>query len=209
MKFWIGQKNLRILNCNCLMVKTLLQLNNSYFSKIVLESSGKVHYSSLGLQHKPENLDISTFWFTKQLDNPNTYKESRKNQRVAACFRCGICGVKDTNIKCLCYRMVEALEYLQLLGMRYGETKMQSLKEFKSKRKLDCSPAFLLNLNTSANFRTRYFRDLRSRAPATPKIKFFVKLVNRWKPLTNATKSFILDIEMVLDTSSVLFQNAF
>ena len=31
-------------------------------------------------------------------------------------------------------------------------------------------------------------------------MEFFVTLVNDWKPLTNATKSFILDVAGVLDT---------
>ena len=41
-----------------------------------------------------------------------------------------------------------------------------------------------------------------SKTPATPKTEFFVTLVDGWKPQTNnATKTFILDIVMVLDMS--------
>ena len=44
-------------------------------------------------------------------------------------------------------------------------------------------------------------------SPLTPGTKFFVKSVKSWKLLTNATKSPILDVAMVLDTS--LLQNTF
>ena len=39
-----------------------------------------------------------------------------------------------------------------------------------------------------------------SQTLATAKMEFFVALVNGWKPLTNVTKSSILDITGVLDT---------
>ena len=37
--------------------------------------------------------------------------------------------------------------------------------------------------------------------PATSNMEIYVTLVNGWKPLTNVTKSFILDVAGVLDTA--------
>ena len=39
------------------------------------------------------------------------------------------------------------------------------------------------------------------KTPATPEMKFFVTLIDRWRLQISATKSFIVDVAMVLDTS--------
>ena len=54
------------------------------------------------------------------------------------------------------------------------------------------------NLITCLDFRTSSRGG--SKTLATPKIKFSVTFVDGRKPQTNATKSFILDFAMVLDT---------
>ena len=57
-------ENLPMLNRICLQVKILLQINNSYFSKMVLENSGNKS-SVLGLQYEPYNLDVNKVCFVK------------------------------------------------------------------------------------------------------------------------------------------------
>ena len=52
------------MNCICLIVKGLLQINKCHFSKIVLEKSRNKN-SVLGLQYKPENFDVSKVCFAK------------------------------------------------------------------------------------------------------------------------------------------------
>ena len=37
-----------------------------------------------------------------------------------------------------------------------------------------------------------------SKTPVTPKMEFFVTLVDGWRPQTSATKGFVLDVAMVL-----------
>ena len=39
------------------------------------------------------------------------------------------------------------------------------------------------------------------KTPATPKMEFFVALIDGWRPQTNGTKSFILDVAMDLGTA--------
>ena len=48
------------------------------------------------------------------------HEKSTKNQSVAEWYRCDKCGAMD-NVECLCCHKVEAMEYSELLGMRYGD----------------------------------------------------------------------------------------
>ena len=51
------------------------------------------------------------------------HEESRTNQSFTEWYECSNkCGVMDTNIECLYFHKVEALENFKLLGIRYGET---------------------------------------------------------------------------------------
>ena len=43
-------------------------------------------------------------------------------KRITKCRRCSKCEVLDTNVECLSYREVEAVEYFKLSGMTYGDT---------------------------------------------------------------------------------------
>ena len=52
---------------------------------------------------------------------PNTHEKSTKKHSVTECYRCNKCGAMDKNVECLCYHEVEAVEYFELLNMRYGD----------------------------------------------------------------------------------------
>ena len=38
-----------------------------------------------------------------------------------AWYRCDKCGLMDKNVECMCSHKVEAVEYFELLDMRYGD----------------------------------------------------------------------------------------
>ena len=48
-------------------------------------------------------------------------KNKKKNKGVTDWYRCGKCGAMDKNVEWLRCNEVEAVEYLELLGMRYGD----------------------------------------------------------------------------------------
>ena len=76
-------------------------------------------------------------------------------------------------------------------------------------RPLKIVPAFL-RLSAEIRLRQRMvLKDTRggSRIAATSKMEHFVIIVNGWKQLTNITKSFILDVEAVLDPLLVKLNN--
>ena len=37
-------------------------------------------------------------------------------------YGCVKCGAVETNVECLCGHEIEALEYFELLGLRYSDT---------------------------------------------------------------------------------------
>ena len=90
----------------------------------------------------------------------------------------------------------EALGYFQwsiwdsMIGMRLSkELVQQSCKLY-----LTWTPAQILEHNRTSSIAG-------SKTPVTPKMEIFVTWVDGWRPQTNFTKSFILDVAMVLDTS--------
>ena len=52
---------------------------------------------------------------------PNRHEKSTKNQSVTEWYRYGKCGTIDRNVECSCCHEVEAVEYFELLGMKYGD----------------------------------------------------------------------------------------
>ena len=54
---------------------------------------------------------------------PGTHEKSTKNQSVTEWYRCSKCGAIDKNLERLCWHEMEAVEYFELLGMRYGDMK--------------------------------------------------------------------------------------
>ena len=74
----------------------------------------------------------------------------------------------------------------------------------------DCNPETLFNLNTSTNNliwtqSTLHCSKDGPKTPATPAMESFVALVIGWKMLINATKSYILDVVMEIDTLLCFF----
>ena len=57
----------------------------------------------------------------RETDFPNTHEKSTKSQRVSEWCRCSKCGKKKKNVECLYCHEVEAVEYFELLDMRYGD----------------------------------------------------------------------------------------
>ena len=51
--------------------------------------------------------------FNEKQDTFNTREKSRKSHSVTEWCRCEKCGVMDTNVKCLSFGEVKALEYFQ------------------------------------------------------------------------------------------------
>ena len=47
--------------------------------------------------------------------------KNKKTHSVTEWYRCGKCGAMDKNVEYLCCGEAEAMEYLELLGMRYGD----------------------------------------------------------------------------------------
>ena len=110
-------------------------------------------------------------------------KNQEKNQSVTEWYRCGKCGVTDTNIECLCYRQVEAVEYLKLSNVRQGNTSAVTgrklnlpVEQFVFSNVADYSPTTLLNLSTCTIFRaqngvfceTSYLKPLRNAKKELP-----------------------------------------
>ena len=52
---------------------------------------------------------------------PITHEKLTKNQSVTEWYRCGKGEAIDKYLDCLCCHEVEAVEYFELLGMRYGD----------------------------------------------------------------------------------------
>ena len=50
------------------------------------------------------------------------HDKSIKNQSVTEWYRCSKCEAMDKNVECWCCHEVEAVEYFELLSMRYGDT---------------------------------------------------------------------------------------
>ena len=78
----------------------LPQINNNYFSKLVL----------VGFQHKPVSLDVNKVCFDEEHDIPNTREKSSKSQSVTEWYKCRKFGVKDTNVECLSCGEIRALD---------------------------------------------------------------------------------------------------
>ena len=67
------------------------------------------------------SLDVNKACFDEEQDIPNKREKSRKSQSVTEWFRCGKCGVMDTNVQSLSCSEVEALGYFQLSDIRYDD----------------------------------------------------------------------------------------
>ena len=52
---------------------------------------------------------------------PDTHENSTKNQSVTEWYWCGRSGAMDKNVDCLPCQKVEAIEYFELLDVRYGD----------------------------------------------------------------------------------------
>ena len=50
-----------------------------------------------------------------------THEKSTKNQNLTEWYRCGKYEAMNKNVECSCYDKVEAVEYFELLGMRYSD----------------------------------------------------------------------------------------
>ena len=48
-------------------------------------------------------------------------EKSTKNQNLTEWYRCGKYEVMNKNVECSCCDKVEAVEYFELLGMRYSD----------------------------------------------------------------------------------------
>ena len=72
----------------------------------------------IGFQYEPVGLDVNEICCDVEQDMP---EKLRKIQKVNEWCRCGKCGVMDTNVVCLSCGKVEALEYFQLLDIRYDD----------------------------------------------------------------------------------------
>ena len=94
------------------------------------------------------SLDLNKIGFEEELDILNMHEKSRKSQSITESGRCGKWDVMHINVECLTCCKVEALGYFQLSDMRYNDRNVV-MKGYNS-------PATLLNLNTSTNFRTCY-----------------------------------------------------
>ena len=70
---FLGQKK----TCICNIVKVLSQINNSYFSKLVLENRSKNVKCWVS-----KYLDVSNVDFAEELDIDNAHEESRKHKSV-------------------------------------------------------------------------------------------------------------------------------
>ena len=70
---FLGEKKTFI----CNIVKVLSQINNSYFSKLVLENSSKNVQCWVS-----KYLDVSNVDFAEELDIDNAHEESRKHKSV-------------------------------------------------------------------------------------------------------------------------------
>ena len=57
----------------------LLQINSTYFSKMVL----------VGFQYEPVSLDVNRVCFEEEQDTPNTPEKSRKGQSITEWCKCG------------------------------------------------------------------------------------------------------------------------
>ena len=67
----------------------------------------------------------------------------------------------NKNVECSCCDKVEAVEYFELLGMRYSDLNAVTQRILKLPMKsflklVNCIPATVLNLGTCTIFRTRY-----------------------------------------------------
>ena len=89
----------------------LLQTNGSYFSQIALAR----------FQYEWVNLDVNEVCLKEEQDIPNTSKKSRKSQTITEWCRCGKYSAMHKNVEYLSSSKVEALEYFQLLDMRYDD----------------------------------------------------------------------------------------
>ena len=62
------------------------------------------------------------------IDIPNTDEKSTKSQSVTDWYRCGQCGAIDKNVGCFFCHEVDAVEYFELLGMRYDDMNAVTLR---------------------------------------------------------------------------------
>ena len=86
--------------------------NSSYFSKIAL----------VGFQYKPVSLNVNEVCFEEGQDIHNIREKPKKSQSVTTWCRCEKWDVMHTNAEYLNCSEVKALEYFQLLDMRYDDT---------------------------------------------------------------------------------------
>ena len=66
----------------------------------------------------PLALDVNKVCFGEEL----IFLICMKNQSVTEWYRCGKCGAMHKKLECLHYHEVKAVNYFELLSMRYSDT---------------------------------------------------------------------------------------
>ena len=99
------------LKCIFLIALMLLQINSTYFSKMVL----------VGFQYEPVSLDVNRVCFEEEQDTPNTPEKSRKGQSITEWCKCGKWGAMHANVECFgALKLWNTFSYLiwdRMIGM--------------------------------------------------------------------------------------------
>ena len=64
------------------------------------------------------------------MDIPNKHEKSTKNQSITEWYIYGKCRAMGKNVACLYCHQVEAVEYIELLSMRYNDTNLVAQRVF-------------------------------------------------------------------------------
>ena len=69
----------------------------------------------------PLTLFVIEVWVDKEPISLICMKNQQKNQSVSEQYRCGKCEAIDKNVECSCCDEVKAVEFFELLGMKYSD----------------------------------------------------------------------------------------
>ena len=131
---------------------------------------------------------------------PDTSENSTKSQSV---FEWRWCGKWDVCTQMLCISVVTKLKLWDTFNYRIWDSERKKIWIWDNER-VSSTVLQLCLIWTCPQIleQVREYKLCRSKTAVTPKIKFFVTLIDVWRLQTNnTTKPFILDVAMVLDTS--------
>ena len=114
------------------LLYSLTVTTNSHFSKMALVGFNSFMTGFYMItasvmkefKNEPVSLDVNKVCFEEEQDIPITREKSRKSQSITELCRCWQWGTMYTNVEYLSCGEVEALGYIQLLGMRLSDMRL-------------------------------------------------------------------------------------